>query len=360
MKRTGVADLPLHGGRAPRWLFNRMVRLCRAISLVILEEYGRREFLRRLADPFWFQALGCVLGFDWHSSGLTTTVCGALKEALSPLASETGIFICGGKGRASLRTPEEILTYAERFGLPESFKDFPEISRLSAKVDNTALQDGYTLYHHTFIFTVDGYWTVIQQGMNEVTSYARRYHWLGENVKDMVEEPHSGIATVKTENEVLDLTATTSRSVRKAICDLLKQPPDKLLKEIEKVKYELPRRHSLSERDLLPRGLDRVLISAYENPPANFKEVLKIRGLGPRNLRALTLVSELIYDLQASREDPARFAFAHGGKDGHPFPVDRRTYDESIAFLEEALSRARVGLNDKLSALKRLGSLFRN
>ncbi|HIE33460.1 MAG TPA: DUF763 domain-containing protein, partial [Thermodesulfobacteriaceae bacterium] len=160
MKRTGVADLPLHGGRAPRWLFNRMVRLCRAISLVILEEYGRREFLRRLADPFWFQALGCVLGFDWHSSGLTTTVCGALKEALSPLASETGIFICGGKGRASLRTPEEILTYAERFGLPESFKDFPEISRLSAKVDNTALQDGYTLYHHTFIFTVDGYWTV--------------------------------------------------------------------------------------------------------------------------------------------------------------------------------------------------------
>ncbi len=359
MRRTGIADLPLHGGRAPRWLFHRMVRLSRAIILVILEEYGRPELLRRLSDPFWFQALGCVLGFDWHSSGLTTTVCGALKEALKPLSKETGIFVCGGKGRASLRTPEEIERYAELAGLSNEFQNLPTLSRLSAKVDNTALQDGYTLYHHTFIFTVEGHWAVIQQGLNEITGYARRYHWLGERVENPVEEPHSGIAAVRREKEVLDLTARTSRPVREALCELLKEPPDKLLREIKGLsRLTLPRKHTLSEKDLHPRSLEKVLLRAYNSPPKDFKELLLIRGLGPKSLRALTLVSELIYGQEASREDPARYAFAHGGKDGHPFPIDRRTYDQSIAFLEEALSKAKIGLQDRLLALKRLGRLL--
>ncbi len=359
MRRTGVADLPLHGGRAPRWLFARMVRLARALSLVILEEFGRSELLRRLSDPFWFQAFGCLLGFDWHSSGLTTTVCGALKEALSPLAPEIGVFVCGGKAKASLKTPEEILAYAERLGLPESFREFPELSRLTAKVDNTALQDGYQLYHHTFIFTVEGQWAVIQQGLNQATAYARRYHWFSENIRDPVEEPHSGIATVRKEKEVLDLTARRSRAVRETLCEMLKEPPEKVLREIEKARrLVLPRRHGLSEADLYPRGLEKVLLSAYQEPPRNFRELLKIKGLGPKNLRALTLVSELLYEVEASRQDPARYAFAHGGKDGHPFPVDRRTYDETVAFLEEALVRARLGERDRLSALKRLSRLF--
>jgi len=358
MRRTGVAELPLHGGRAPRWLFQRMVRLSRALVLVILEEFGRTELLRRLSDPFWFQAFGCVLGFDWHSSGLTTTVCGALKEALKPLARETGVFVCGGKARASLRTPQEILSWAERVGLPESFREFPEISRLTAKVDNTALQDGYQLYHHTFVFTVDGEWAVIQQGLNESTSYARRYHWFSGSLRDPVEEPHSGIASLRRERVVLDLTARRSRPVREALCEMLREPPEKILAEIKRaVSLTLPGRHDLRESDLHPRGLEKVLLAAYERPPRDFRELLAIRGLGPRSLRALTLVSELLYDVEASREDPARYAFAHGGKDGHPFPVDRRVYDETVAFLEEALRRARVGDRDRLSALRRLSNM---
>ena len=359
MQRTGIADLPLHGGRAPRWLFSRMVRLARALCLAILEEFGRTELLRRLSDPFWFQAFGCLLGFDWHSSGLTTTVCGALKEALAPLSLETGIFVCGGKGRTSLKTPEEILFWAEKAGLPQEFRHLPDISRLSAKVDNTALQDGYQLYHHTFIFTVEGTWAVIQQGMNQLPALARRYHWLSERVRDLTEEPHTGIATVRREPEVLDLTARESQAVRQALCYLLQAPPDQILCEMERVRrLELPRRHGLSERDLEPRGLRRVLLSAYERPPEDFRQVLGIKGLGPRSLRALTLTAELLYDVRASRSDPARYAFAHGGKDGHPFPVDRRAYEDTVRFLEEALHRARLGQKDRLKALRRLTLLI--
>ncbi|QJA05542.1 DUF763 domain-containing protein [Thermosulfurimonas marina] len=358
MRRTGVADLPLHGGRAPRWLFERMVRLARALSLVILEEFGRREFLRRLSDPFWFQALGCLLGFDWHSSGLTTTVCGALKEALRPLSLEVGVFVCGGKARASLRTPEEILSAAERAGLPEDFRDFVDLSRLTAKVDNTALQDGYQLYHHVFIFTVEGDWTVIQQGLNEASGFARRYHWFSGGLSDLVEAPHSGIVAARKEAEVLDLTARKSRAVREGLCALLREPPEKLLREMERLpRLGLPSRHSLTERDLHPRGLEKVLLKAYEKPPRDFRELLLLKGMGPRSLRALTLTAELLYNVRASREDPARYAFAHGGKDGHPFPVDRRTYEDTVAFLEETLRRARLGERERLSALKRLASL---
>ncbi len=356
MKRTGVSDLPLHSGKAPRWLFSKMVRLSRAIVLAIVEEYGPEEFLRRISDPVWFQAFGCVLGFDWHSSGLTTTVCGALKEALRPLCRELGLFVCGGKGRASLKTPEEILKWAEECALPERLSSLPEFSRLAAKVDNAALQDGYTLYHHTFFFTSSGSWAVVQQGMNESTSYARRYHWLGERIKDLVEEPHSGIVSLRKEREVLDLTASKSRSTRDAIVKLLREDPLSVLKEVKTLR--LPRRHDIRSEDLTPKGLERILLSTYERPPDDFKDVLSIRGLGPKTLRALTLVSELIYGCKASREDPVRYSYAHGGKDGHPYPVDSKVYEDTIAFLEDALRRARLGISDKLSLFKKLKTIF--
>ncbi|WP_022853597.1 DUF763 domain-containing protein [Thermodesulfatator atlanticus] len=358
-KRTGVAELPLHGGHAPRWLFARMVRLSRALVEVIAREFGPEEFLRRLADPYWFQAFGCVLGFDWHSSGLTTTVCGALKEALRPLAKDIGIFVCGGKARASRRTPQEIEDWLEACALPGSFKRLTHHSRLVAKVDNTALQDGYQLYHHSFFFTKSGAWAVVQQGMNQSNSYARRYHWLGERVKSFVNEPHTGIAAQKIEKEVLNLVAKESAEVRSSILALSKEKPDTILKEIAKAKkLILHKRHEITENDLEPRGLKKVLLKTYELKPKNFEEMLALEGLGPKNLRALTLISELIYDVSASRKDPARFSFAHGGKDGHPYPVNKPVYDQSIAYLEEMLNQARLEYSEKAKAFRRLHRLF--
>ncbi len=358
MRRTGVADLPLHGGKAPRWLFSRMVRLSRAISLVVIEEFGPEELLKRLADPFWFQAFGCVLGFDWHSSGLTTTVCGALKEGLRPVALEAGIFVCGGKARASRKTPDEIVFWAEKAALPDSFKGLVRASRLAAKVDNTALQDGFNLYHHAFFFTKNGAWAVIQQGMNEKTSYARRYHWLGERVKSFVCEPHAGIVSQEKAGEVLNLVAQESESAREVITELSKAPPKETLRELKKISHlEFPRRHSLTEADLLPKGIEKVLLSTYEKAPKKFEEVLEVRGLGPKSLRALALLSELIYEAPVSRRDPARYAFAHGGKDGHPYPVDRKVYDQTIAYLEEILAKAKLGPLEKEKAFYRLKGL---
>ncbi|OAG27862.1 DUF763 domain-containing protein [Thermodesulfatator autotrophicus] len=354
-RRTGLAELPLHGGHAPRWLFSRMVRLSRALVEVIVYEFGAEEFLRRLADPHWFQAFGCVLGFDWHSSGLTTTVCGALKEALTPLAADMGIFVCGGKAKASRRTPVEIETWLERQGLPSSYGVLIDYSRLVAKVDNTALQDGYQLYHHTFFFTKKGAWAVVQQGMNQENAYARRYHWLGEEVESFVNEPHSGIAAQHREKEVLNLVAQKSAEVRKVLVDLLKGPPEKILKEIDSAKkLVLSARHGLSEKDLSPKGLNKILLKAYEKKLSSFEDLLKIEGLGPKNLRALTLVSELIYDVSASREDPAKYSFAHGGKDGIPYPVDTKIYDKTISYIEELLKNARVEYSEKAKAFKRL------
>ncbi len=357
--RTGITDLPLHGGHAPRWLFARMVRLSRALIRVIVLEFGPEEVLRRLSDPFWFQALGCVLGFDWHSSGLTTTVCGALKEALRPMSAEMGLFVCGGKARASRRTPEEIRFWLENAALPSSFSSLVEASRLAAKVDNTALQDGYQLYHHVFFFTASGKWAVIQQGMNTTSRYARRYHWLGERVESFVLEPHAGIAAVKKEKEVLNLVARESQSAQKAITNLAQQHPDEIWRELERVtRLVLPSRHSLTEADLHPRGLRKVLLRTYEEAPRNFEDLLKVEGLGPKSLRALALLSELVYQAPVARQDPARFAFAHGGKDGHPFPVDRRLYDQTIAYLEDLLCKARLGITEKNQAFRRLHQLF--
>ncbi len=359
MQRTGMADLPLHGGHAPRWLFARMVRLSRALVEVIAIEFGVNEFLRRLADPYWFQAFGCVLGFDWHSSGLTTTVCGALKEALAPLSADLGLFVCGGKARASRRTPEEILFWLEKCGLSQKLSTLVDKSKLAAKVDNTALQDGYQLYHHCFFFTKTGAWAVIQQGMNEKNAYARRYHWLGERVQKMTCEPHSGIASQRKEKEILNLVAKESEKAQETIVSLVKEEPLKVLKEIEKAEHlVLPQRHALTEADLKPRGLKKVLLKTYENPPQDFEALLRVEGLGPKNLRALALLSELIYNVPVSRKDPARYAFAHGGKDGHPYPVNRKVYDKSIAYLEDLLSKARLEYSEKMKAFRRLHQLF--
>ena len=356
IRRTGVADLPLHGGRAPRWLFQRMVRLARALVELMALEFGVEEILRRLADPYWFQAFGCVLGFDWHSSGLTTTVCGALKEAVAPFSQEIGFFVCGGKARASRRTPEEILFWLEKAGLPGPLSHLVDRSRLAAKVDNTALQDGYQLYHHCFFFTRSGNWAVIQQGMNEKTAYARRYHWLGERVKEMTLEPHAAIVAERKEKEVLNLVAKESKPVQETLLALVKEKPERILAEVKKL--VLPARHHLTEKDLNPRGFKKVLLKTYTCAPQNFAALLGVPGLGPKSLRALTLISELIYGTSASRKDPARYTFAHGGKDGHPYPVDRKVYDQSIAYLEELLSKAKIEYSEKMKAFRRLHQLF--
>lgn len=357
MPRTGIATLPLHHGKAPRWLFERMKGLAREISFAIISELGRTEFLRRLSDPHWFQAFGCILGFDWHSSGLTTTSTGALKEALRGIEKETGIFIAGGKGATSRKTPEQIQFYCERYGMnPESFI---YASRLSAKVDNSAVQDGYQLYHHIFVFTPEGHWAVIQQGMNPVEKTARRYHWLSETVKDFVNEPHNAICSEKKHRHVLNLVAKESRETRQICTELAAQNPEKTLQEFEKISHlELTSRHDVTANDIDPQKLYRVLLKTYERRPENFEELLGIKGVGPKTLRALSLLSELIYGKPPSFSDPARFSFAHGGKDGTPYPVDRETYDRTIEIMKKAIESSRLGNRDKIDTIKRMMNYY--
>jgi len=355
-KRTGVANLPLHGGKAPHWLFQRMTVLAREITLAIVAEYGSMEMLYRLSDPYWFQALGCVLGYDWHSSGVTTVVCGALKEGTKDLQQELGLFIAGGKGRTSRKTPDEIEDRGKF--LKTDFSNLVYASRMSAKVDNSALQDGYQLYHHCFFFTTDGHWAVVQQGMNEQNLYARRYHWLGESVSDFVCEPHSGICA-QTKTDVLNLVAQESTPARNTIADIVKQKtPDDIVNELKKIKtLDLPKRHYLNPEDIQPDRLFKIFTQTYENQPQNFEKLLGMRGVGPKTLRALSLISELIYSVPVSLRDPARYSFAHGGKDGIPYPVDRKTYDKSIELLHMALEKARLGDKEKIAAIKRLSNL---
>lgn len=334
-----------------------MKELGREIILVILADYGTQELLRRLSDPHWFQALGCALGFDWHSSGLTTTVCGALKEGLNPLYKETGLAIAGGKGATSRKTPTEIAEASA--ALQRDPTPLIYASRMSAKVDNTALQDGYQLYHHLFLFTRDGRWAVIQQGMNAENRYARRYHWLGEQVQNFVCEPESAICCDRREAEVLNLVAADSEGTRVATTVLSREEPDHLLGEVEKLKtLELPARHAVALADLNPRRLRSVLLRTYEAQPEGFEDVLRLPGVGPKSLRALALLSELIHGAPPSFQDPARYSFAHGGKDGHPFPVSREAYDTSIHFLRRALQAAKIGHTEKLRAFRRLDRLF--
>lgn len=359
--RTGVANLPLHGGHCPPWLFEKMVPLSRAIVETIVLEFGPDEVLERLADPLWFQAFGCVLGFDWHSSGLTTTATGALKEALRPVAGDLGIFVAGGKGATSRKTPQEIQEAGERYGLALDLNRLVYTSRMTAKVDNTAIQDGFQLYHHVFIFTREGKWAVVQQGMNQENHYARRYHWLGKSQQEFVEEPHSGILGPKAE-KVMDLTAKDSRKAREVSAQLACQKPEETLKEIGSLYrpkqgvlpgFTMPKAHHVPNSAYL----NRALLAAYERQPENFEELLAVDGVGPATIRALALVSELVWGAPVSREDPVRYSFAHGGKDGFPYPVSDSQYEQTIAVFESAIKSAKLGHSDKLRALKRLGKL---
>jgi len=329
-----------------------MKRLSREITLFIIDAFGTEEMLLRLSDPHWFQAFGCVLGFDWHSSGVTTTVCGAVKEGIRGLEKELGFFVTGGKGRVSRKTPQEIEQICDQ----QSIDGNPLIyaSRMSAKVDSAALQDGYQLYHHCFFFTDKGSWAVVQQGMNEQTRYARRYHWLGQEVKDFVCEPHWAVCCDK-RGEGLNLVAFESEPTRHAVAGLSHVKPDLLMTEGKKVnELYLPENHSIPMEKIHLEKLEKHFVQIYEKAPHTFEKLLGMQGVGPKTLRALTLISELIYGVKPSFKDPARFSFAHGGKDGHPFPVDRTLYDQTVDVLRTAIEKARVGDQEKVEAIKRL------
>ena len=357
--RTGTANLPLHSGTAPAWLFARMTGLSREIISLMVMEFGTREVLAKLSDPYWFQALGCVLGFDWHSSGVTTTVCGAIKEGLKGLEPELGLFVAGGKGKVSRRTPDEILQHAERHSIGADPTALVYASRMSAKVDNTAVQDGYQLYHHVFIFDKSGDWAVVQQGMNESNRWARRYHWLSSGVQDFVCEPHAAVCSDARGQFVLNMVAREAEDSRKTSAALASEPPDKLAREIERMQeLSLAKHHAVLVSDLNPRSLGRILLKAYERKPENFRQLLEIQGVGPKSVRALAMIADLVYGAPASTRDPAKFSFAHGGKDGHPYPVDRRNYDRSIEVMKKAVERARVGDREKVDALRRLSRFY--
>lgn len=362
--KTGTANLPLHTGFAPPWLFKRMVKLAGEVVEALVYEHGSDEFLRRVADPHWFQALACVLGFDWHSSGTTTVTTGALKMALSP--ERHGIAVAGGKGKTSGKAPLEILRMGDALSLsPRKVGELQRASRMSAKVDNALIQDSYQIYHHAFFFTEKGDWAVVQQGMND--TYARRYHWLSENVKSFVEEPHNAICTQRQEQSVLDLTSEESRENRKATLDLIRDGPVHLRSAQRSLldfgsagscpapELSLPRRHELLPRLDIDEAGRKVLQMAYELQPSSYEDLVALKGMGPRRIRALALISELIYGARPSWRDPARYSFAHGGKDGTPFPVDRETYDSSIKTLQEALEGTKLDRSEKYEALKRLG-----
>ena len=356
--KTGIAYLPLHYGKAPRWLFDRMVKLAREITIAIVADFGSEEMLRRLSHPYWFQAFGCILGFDWHSSGVTTTLCGALKEGIKGLEQDLGLFIAGGKGRTSRRTPSEIETWGERVSLNPA--PLVYASRMSAKVDSSAVQDGYQLYHHTFLFTSTGSWTVIQQGMNEVNRYARRYHWLGEAVSSFVNEPHSAILS-EAKGQALNLVARESDSARTTIADIAtQQKPHDILTDLKRLKtLNLPSHHPIGVHDLHPDSLSKILLSTYERQPHDFEQLLGLSGVGPKTIRALSLISELVYGVAPSYQDPARYSFAHGGKDGIPYPVDRKTYDQSIELLRKAIHKTKLGIREKNETINRLNRLVR-
>jgi uncharacterized protein len=354
-RHTGFASLPLHGGKAPAWLFGRMVRLSREIVIYLTSEFGAREVLRRLSDPFWFQAFGCVLGFDWHSSGVTTTVCGAVKEAVKEIDVDLGFFAAGGKGNASRKTPRQIVETCERIG--REARPLVYASRTAAKVDSAAVQDGYQLYHHVFFFTTEGDWCVVQQGMSDRDSTARRYHWLSEHVASFVDDPHEAVCC-DARADTLNLVAHENETVRRGTALLAAGPPDVTLGALAKLPaLAMPARHTLlPELDVASPYLEKILVKTYERAPEDFETLLGIEGVGPKTLRALALASELVHGTVATLRDPARFAFAHGGKDGTPFPVDRLTYDKTIDILNNAINRSAIDRSEKVQAFRRLAN----
>lgn len=372
MRRTGVASLPLHDGKAPKWLVSRMCKLAHEIVTIIVDEYGCGEFLKRLSDPFWFQALGCVLGYDWHSSGVTTVVTGVLKQAIIP--EEHGIAVCGGKGKISRQTPTEIEIIGEIFGFSESkIEQLKYASRMSAKVDNAAIQAGYQLYHHTLFMDEKGRWVIIQQGMCKQDRTARRYHWLSEGLKSFIIEPHTAIVGDVKRRIALDMTAKESEGCRRASVDLACEPPRKLMKLTMSLRavnqksllewipggVEMKGCEASLEFLSMPRTINwNMLKELYEFKPQNYEELLSFKGVGAATVRGLALIAELIYGEKPSWRDPVKFSFAYGGKDGVPYPVNKRAMDESIQILRKAVEEAKIGDRDKLRAINRLRALI--
>jgi len=352
MKRSGSAELPLHYGSVPTWLLQRMSRLSLAITETILADYGRKDFLRRLSDPFWFQSFGAVTGMDWHSSGMTTSIMGVLKSTLNPLSKDLGIYVCGGKGNLSRNTPAELLAVSEKTGLNGT--ELVRCSKLSAKVDNTAVQDGYNLYLHNFIVTTDGDWVVIQQGMDTGGKTARRYHWHSESMQSFLNDPHTAVCGIN-QGSILNLADTRADKARSGMLDLTKQSTDITLKDVQKL--VMPAHHDVQRTDVDMKRLGALLWLAHDRQVNNFEELLLLEGAGPRTIQSLALVSEVIHGAPTRFTDPARFSFAHGGKDGHPFPVPLKTYDETISILENAVNKAKLGNTDKQEAIKKLHQL---
>jgi hypothetical protein len=355
MKRSGTADLPLHGGHVPSWLAERMTTLGTAICESVLYHYGTSELLTRLSDPFWFQALGCVMGMDWHSSGITTSVLGALKRGLNPRAHELGIYVCGGRGKHSRKTPAELLAIAGRSGLDG--EKLVRASRLTARVDNNAIGDGFQLYLHSFILSSKGEWVVVQQGMNDVTGMARRYHWHSAMVRNFVSEPHTAIVG-ESQGTIMNLVDAHAAPAQSALLDIVREHPEKTLTETRKL--TMPRHHDVRASDVDLKRLGAVLALAYEREFRDFGELLLLEKLGPRTLQSLALVADVVHGAPTRFADPARFSFAHGGKDGHPFPVPLKTYDQSISVLRRALDSAKLGHPEKLDGFKRLDRFARN
>jgi hypothetical protein len=368
-RRAGSADLPLHGGRVPKWLADRMTRLGTVICQAIVHEYGRDELLRRLAHPFWFQSFGAVMGMDWHSSGITTSVIGALKRGLEPISGELGVHVCGGRGKHSRQTPAELTTLSERLGL-----DGPGLvkaSRLTAKVDSAAVQDGFDLYLHGFFVTDEGRWTVVQQGMNGDARQARRYHWLSEGLESFVDAPHAAIEG-REQGVIVNLTDRRAEASRRAQVELLETlGPDGISAEFARIEGRenkpaepasqlalphlvLPDHHDVRPADVIVRRLHGALAAAAEQGPKDFQDLLLSPGVGARTVQSLALVSEVVHGAPYRFSDPARFSFAHGGKDRHPFPVPIKVYDETIRVLKGAVRKASLGAPEELAAIKRL------
>ena len=349
MIRSGSADLPLHHGYVPDWVYQRMAKLGFAITEAIITEYGKEEFLRRMSDPFWFQSLGAVMGMDWHSSGITTSVLGALRRAINPHSKDLGIYFCGGKGKFSKQTPHELTAIADKTGMNGT--DLVRSSKLTAKVDNNAVQDGFQLYLHSFILCDTGQWTVVQQGMREGDAMARRYHWHSAGMRSFVNEPHTAIQGTNL-GLILNLTASEAGATRQRILDITREEPQKMLQETQHLL--MPSHHEVRSKDINLKRLGTVLWLAHEKQPKEFEELLLLEGVGPRTVQSLALVSEVVHGTPSRFKDPARFSFAHGGKDGHPFPVPTKTYDEVISTMQTAVQRAKMDSTDKAQALKKL------
>ncbi len=370
-RATGRADLPLHGGRVPPWLAERMAKLGRVITEAIVHEQGRDAFMRKLAHPFWFQSFGAVMGMDWHSSGITTSVMGALKRGLQPVRDELGLYVCGGRGRHSRKTPDELLAVGERVGVDGG--RLGQVSRLVAKVDSAAVQDGFELYLHSFVVATDGQWTVVQQGMNGDQRQARRYHWLSSGLQSFVDDPHVGVAG-PSGGDIVNLADRRARRSRDATLELVARGPDEAVAAVAEARraaapprpepgilphLQLPAHHDVRSKDVVLRRLHAALTAAADRGPLDFEELLLTPGVGARTVESLALVGEVIYGAPCRFSDPARFSFAHGGKDGHPFPVPLRVYDQTISVLKRAVDTAKLGQQDRLGAIRRLDAQAR-